>query len=120
MNILNRARKNILLKFIAEGLIRSLAFLFAIAAARYLGDSDYGQYSLAYFFAGILTIFSDWGLNLVLIRDVSRDHRLLGRYAGNILSLKILFSLLSLFLAPPLLFLLGYSGSMVLMIFFSM
>jgi O-antigen/teichoic acid export membrane protein len=120
MNILNRARKNIVLKFIAEGLIRSLAFLFVVAAARFLGDRDYGHYSLAYFLAGFLTIFSDWGLNLVLIRDVSRDHRLLGRYAGNILSLKILFSLLSLLIGPLILFLLGYSGPVVLMVFLSM
>ncbi len=91
MNLLHRARKNIVLKFVSEALIRSLAFLFVIVAARYLGDLDYGRYSLAYFFAGLLTIFSDLGLNTVLIRDVSRDHRLLGRYAGNILFIKLHF-----------------------------
>ena len=89
-------------------------------AARYLGDLDYGRYSLAYFFAGLLTIFSDLGLNTVLIRDVSRDHRLLGRYAGNILFIKILFSLTLLLLGPGLLFLLGYSRDLILMILLSM
>ncbi len=110
INLLHRARKNILLKFVSEVLIRSLAFLFIVVAARYLGDQDYGHYSLAYFFAGLLTIFSDLGLNTVLIRDVSRDHRLLASYAGNILLIKILFSLVLLFLGPGILFLLGYSG----------
>ncbi len=120
MNLLHRARKNIVLKFVSEALIRSLAFLFVIVAARYLGDLDYGRYSLAYFFAGLLTIFSDLGLNTVLIRDVSRDHRLLGRYAGNILFLKLIFSLALLLLGPGILFLLGYSRDLLLMILLSM
>ncbi|MGA3085214.1 MAG: flippase [Thermodesulfobacteriota bacterium] len=119
MNILQRARKNIVLKFISEALIRSLAFLFVIVAARYLGDRDFGQYSLAYFFAGLLTIFSDLGLNTVLIRDVSRNHLLLGRYAGNILSIKLIFSLASLILSPVILFLLGYSSDLIFMILLS-
>ena len=76
MSLLQRARKNIVLKFGAEILIRSLAFLFIIVAARYLRDRDYGYYSLAYFFAGLMTVFSDLGLSTVLIRDVSRDHTL--------------------------------------------
>jgi O-antigen/teichoic acid export membrane protein len=58
MSLLQRARKNIVLKFVSEALIRSLAFLFVIVAARYLGDLDYGHFSLAFFFAGLLTVFS--------------------------------------------------------------
>jgi O-antigen/teichoic acid export membrane protein len=119
-NLLPRARKNIVLKFLSEGLIRSLAFLFVIVTARYLGDLDYGRYSLAYFFAGMLTLFSDMGLNTVLIRDVSRDPGLLNRYAGNILFIKILFSLIFLLLGPGLLFILGYSRDLTLMILLSM
>lgn len=120
MSLLQRARKNIVLKFIAEILIRSLAFLFIIAAARYLGDRDYGQYSLAYFFAGLLTIFSDLGLSTVLIRDVSRDHTLLSRYAGNILSLKLIFSLSLLVLGPGILYWVGYPKDLTLMILVSL
>jgi O-antigen/teichoic acid export membrane protein len=120
MNLLHRARKNIVLKFLSEALTRSLAFLFVIVTARYLGDLDYGHFSLAYFFAGLLTIFSDMGLNTVLIRDVSRNHLLLGRYSGNILFIKILFSFVLLLISPGLLFILGYSKDLILMILLSM
>jgi O-antigen/teichoic acid export membrane protein len=119
MSYLQRARKNIALKFVSEALIRSLAFLLIVVAARYLGGKDYGYYSLAYFFAGLLTIFSDLGLNTVLIRDVSRHHALLERYAGNILSLKLILSVLSLLFGPILLYLLGYSRELILMILLS-
>lgn len=103
-NVLKRARKNIVLKLSAEGLIRVLSVLFVVFAARGLGDSDYGRYALSYFFAALLTLFSDWGLNTVLIRDVSRERGLLPIYTGNVLSLKLLLSLTSLMVAGPLLF----------------
>jgi O-antigen/teichoic acid export membrane protein len=119
MSLLQRARKNIVLKFLAEVLIRALAFLFIVVAARYLGDRDYGYYSLSYFFAGLLTIFTDFGLNTVLIREVSRQPGLLAKFAGHVLSLKILFSLAAFGLSPLLLLILGYSGQLILMILLS-
>ncbi len=118
--LVHRARRNIGSKLSAEILIRSLAFLFVVAAARFLGDRDYGQYSLAYFFATFLTLFSDWGLNTVLIRDVSRNRNALSPYVHNVLTLKLLFSAVSLLAAPAALWLLGYSGALLGMILLSM
>jgi O-antigen/teichoic acid export membrane protein len=120
MSLLHRARKNIFLKFLSEGLMRSLAFIFVIVTARYLGDQDYGHYSLAYFIAGLLTIFSDLGLNTILIRDVSRDPDRLTQYAGNILSIKIMVGLVLMLLSPGLLLILGYSRALIIMILLSM
>jgi len=120
MNIFHRARKNILLKFIAEALVRSLAFFFVIFSARLLGDQAFGKYALAYYLAGILTIFSDWGLNALLIREVSRQPSILGRFAGNILSIKGLLLLGLSALGPLLLWLLGYSREMIFLTFLSL
>jgi O-antigen/teichoic acid export membrane protein len=120
MNIFHRARKNILLKFIAEALVRSLAFFFVIFSARLLGDQAFGKYALAYYLAGILTIFSDWGLNALLIREVSRQPAILGRTAGNILSIKGLLLLGLSALGPLLLWLLGYSREMIFLTFLSL
>lgn len=119
-NVLKRARKNIVLKLTAEGLIRFLSVLFVVFVARGLGDADYGRYSLAYFFAALLTLFSDWGLNTVLIRDVSRRRDLLPSYGGNVLSLKMLLSGASLVAAGPLLGLMGYDPKLIGMILVSM
>ena len=120
MNLFHRARKNILLKFLAEALVRSLAFFFVIFSARILGDQAFGKVALAYYLAGILTIFSDWGLNALLIREVSRQPALLSRYAGNILSIKGLFLLGLSALGPLLLWLLGYSQEMIFLTFLSL
>lgn len=119
LNLLFRARKNIVLKFTAELLIRSLSFLFVVIVARVLGDRDYGLFSLAYFLGGLITVFSDFGLNTVLIRDVSRDHRLIRRYGGNVFSIKLVLTLILLILGPCLLGLLGYSKDLILLVFLS-
>jgi O-antigen/teichoic acid export membrane protein len=116
MSLLERARKNIALKFATEAVIRLLAMLFLVIVARRLGDQEYGKYSLVFYFAGLMTIFSDLGLNIMLVREVSRRRDLLSLYAGNILSLKMVFSLGAMGLALAILPLLGYPREMVLLI----
>ena len=117
MSLLKQARKNIALKFATEAVIRLLAMVFIVILARRLGDQDYGKYSLVFYFAGLLTIFCDLGLNTLLVREVSRRRDLLSAYAGNILSLKALLSLGVLLLTLGLLPALGYPWEMVLLIF---
>ena len=117
MSLLKQARKNIALKFATEAVIRLLAMVFIVILARRLGDQDYGKYSLVFYFAGLITIFCDLGLNTLLVREVSRRRDLLSVYAGNILSLKGLLSLGVLLLTLGLLPALGYPWEMVLLIF---
>ena len=117
MSLLKQARKNIALKFATEAVIRLLAMVFIVILARRLGDQDYGKYSLVFYFAGLITIFCDLGLNTLLVREVSRRRDLLSAYAGNILSLKGLLSLGVLLLTLGLLPAMGYPWEMVLLIF---
>jgi O-antigen/teichoic acid export membrane protein len=116
MSLLRRARKNIALKFATEAVIRLMALFFVVLVARTLGDQDYGKYALMIYMGGFLTILSDLGLNTLLIREISRDHRLLPTYAGNILSLRLLLSAGVLLLSTGLLPWMGYSRDMVLLI----
>jgi O-antigen/teichoic acid export membrane protein len=115
MSLLERARKNIALKFASEAVTRLLALLFVVIVARRLGDREYGKYSLIFYFAGLVTIFSDLGLNIMLVREISRRRDLLPDYAGNILSLKMVLSLGVLGLSLVILPLLGYPREMVLL-----
>jgi O-antigen/teichoic acid export membrane protein len=119
MNWLARARKNISLKFAAEILTRAWSFLFVVLVARYLGDQDYGKYALAYYLAGLFTIVVDCGLNIVLVRDVSRQPDLLESYSGNIFSLKLLIAAAVMALSAPALWLMGYEAELVAITFLS-
>jgi O-antigen/teichoic acid export membrane protein len=113
MNWLLRARKNISLKFAAEALSRFCSFILVVLAARYLGDQDYGKYALAYYLAGLFTIVVDFGLNIILVREVSRQPQLLESFAGNIFSLKLLISAGILALSAPILWLMGYAPELI-------
>ena len=88
-----RARRNIFYKILSES-TRILPALLFIYIARKLGDEDFGKLSFAYSFAGICFIVADFGLSTLLIRNVSRQKELTREYVGNILTLKIVLSLI--------------------------
>ncbi|ODS32214.1 MAG: membrane protein [Candidatus Scalindua rubra] len=92
--LIKRARRNIFYKILSES-TRFLPALLFIYIARKLGDEDFGKLSFAYSFTGICIIVADFGLNTILIRNVSRQKELTREYVGNIFVLKIVLSLIS-------------------------
>ncbi len=105
---LRRAGKNIFYKAIAEILSRFIYLFFFIYMARHLGASDFGLFSFAFSFAGIFVLLVDPGLNILLTRDVARDRSLAPKYSNNIFTVKILLSIITLFLLLNALLLFGY------------
>ncbi len=92
--LVNRAKRNIFYKFLSE-FSRILPALLFVYTARKLGDENFGKLSFAYSFTGICIIVADFGLNTILIRNVSRHKELTSEYIGNIFVLKIILSLIS-------------------------
>ena len=92
--LIQRARRNIFYKCLSE-FSRILPALLFIYIARKLGDENFGKLSFAYSFTGICIVVADFGLNTILIRNVSRQKELAREYIGNIFVLKIVLSLIS-------------------------
>lgn len=67
-----------------------LAILLTPVAARVLGDSDFGRYSLASTLMYFVFLFSDLGLNTWITREGARDASALGRLFPSALALKLL------------------------------
>jgi O-antigen/teichoic acid export membrane protein len=105
---LRRAGKNIFYKAIAEILSRFIYLFFFIYMARHLGSSDFGLFSFAFSFVGIFVLLVDPGLNILLTRDVARDRSLAPKYSNNIFTVKLILSIITLFLLWIALILLGY------------
>lgn len=57
---------------------------------RYLGSELYGIYSFVLAFIGIFTVFIDFGIDKMLIREVSKNKDKLEEYVGSISALKII------------------------------
>jgi len=65
-----------------------------ILAGRYLGDVNYGIFTFSLAFVFTIEIFMDFGLSELTQRSVARDKSLALRYLGNLLTWKIIVSVL--------------------------
>jgi len=79
-----------------------------IFVARKLGASQFGIYMFALSFVGIVTAFGFFGQDIVLAREVARDHSRLEEYYSDAMVARSLFSV------PPLLLvlLIAWAGGM--------
>ncbi len=67
--------------------------------ARYLGVTPYGQYIFAITYLAIFNIISGFGIDTILIREISRDKLNSSKLLGCGMMIKAFFSLVSLVLA---------------------
>ncbi|MGD2078263.1 MAG: oligosaccharide flippase family protein, partial [Chloroflexota bacterium] len=74
---------------------RAIDFVFAAFYLRILGPSDAGAYATAIIIAGWFEIISNWGLNTLIIREVSKDKSQASRYLLNTSILRIATSLIA-------------------------
>ncbi|RIK20768.1 MAG: hypothetical protein DCC51_07070, partial [Anaerolineae bacterium] len=62
---------------------KGIDFVFAAFYLRVLGPADAGSFATAIATAGIFEIVANYGLNILLIRDVSQDRSQAGRFLFN-------------------------------------
>jgi O-antigen/teichoic acid export membrane protein len=62
---------------------RAIDFVFAAFYLRILGPGDAGKYATAIIIAGWFEIVANWGLNTLIIREVSKDRNQASRYLLN-------------------------------------
>ncbi|MCE7697680.1 MAG: flippase [Methanobacterium paludis] len=96
MNKIQIIAKNIGLLFISQIVNIVLGFVYIIYTARYLGVAGFGIFSFALAFTGIFGVLSDLGLNMLTVREVSRDKALANKYLGNIIIIKVILALITL------------------------
>jgi len=73
---------------------KAIDFVFAAFYLRLLGPADAGSFATAIATAGIFEIVANYGLNILLIRDVSQDRSLAGRFLLNSSVLRIFTALI--------------------------
>lgn len=93
--MLNKIIKNTAWISIANVIGKGLAFLLAIYIARYLGAELYGKFSFALSLVGILAVVADFGLNNLTIREIARKKEATKKYLDNLITLKLLLSVIS-------------------------
>lgn len=81
--------KNVLWLFSGQIIGRGLRALLIIFAVRSLSASDWGAFSYALSLAATFTIFSDIGINALIVKEGSRDYSLIAKYITTGLFLKL-------------------------------
>ena len=94
MSHARKIAKNILCLIIAQIITLISSVILASLLARTLLPESYGKYTFAFSLTAIFAIFIDLGLNTLIIRDISRQKKVLGRYINNILTMQIVSSVL--------------------------
>ena len=77
-------------------LIQLAIFVFL---ARSLRKDDFGVFSFGFAFSMIAVIIADFGLSLLLVREISRDKKSASKYLSNSIYAKIILSVITLILA---------------------
>ena len=91
-----RLVKNSLAPILLNLFNRGIDFAFAFIMLRILGPHDAGIYYYAIVVFGWFDIFTNFGLNTLLTREVSRDHSMAGRYLFNTSLLRLGLALLGI------------------------
>jgi len=87
--------KNVSILGISSVVTTVLGFFLLIYIARYLGEVEYGKYSFAISFTSLFVIFTNVGINNLIIREIARNKELINEYITSVLAIRLPLSFLS-------------------------
>jgi len=97
---------NAMFLLIGNLMSKALMFCFMVVAVRKLTAESFGELSVARTFVILFSVLVDFGITNLIVRDVSNNHELAGKYFVNIVLLRVVCSLVCLvfFLILPVAF----------------
>lgn len=112
MSAIGRIVRNTLWQIVGQAvhLILSLAVLAVIP--RYLGVEEYGKYSLVFVIITLFANLTDFGINDIVVRELSKDRSKIARIVLELLALKTAIGLAVIAISISAVAILGYSEDM--------
>ena len=109
--ITNNAKlaKNIGMLSFARLFTKLVAFIFSAWIGRNLGVKDFGLYSLGMTWAVIVFSIVEFGLEIIIRREVARNPEVAHKYLSNSLSIRLVSSFFALVLVYIITNVIGYS-----------
>lgn len=94
--------------------VKAFALLISINLARYLGVEYFGEYNFVIAYLSFFTFVANFGLDSILIRDISRNKFNVNILVSNVLMFRILTSLFSIILSISIINFLDYSAETII------
>lgn len=100
---------NTIIQFSGKGISVILGFLTVALLTRYLGAGRYGNFTLIFAYMSFFSVFADFGLQITMVKELSKKNTYSNNIYGTYLWLKIILVLLSTILALIALLFFPYS-----------
>ena len=84
---------------VSQIIARLIQLAIFVFLARSLRKEDFGVFSFGFAFSMISVIVADFGLSLLLVREISRDKKSASKYLSNSIYAKIVLSVITVILA---------------------
>ena len=92
----SKTLRNSMLVVGARAVAKLAVFVVIVLLWRHLGADHYGRFATMIVYVTLVGVIADLGLQTVFIRDASRDRTVFTRYLANLLSARLLLSLVAL------------------------
>jgi O-antigen/teichoic acid export membrane protein len=97
----------------AKVVARLIALVTVIATLQHLGDSRYGSFTTLVNYTAIVSVVLDLGFNVLFVREGARHRHEIQRYLRNVMSFRLVMSVVSLALLAAALGLAGLDSLLV-------
>jgi O-antigen/teichoic acid export membrane protein len=109
----SRALRNTVIVLTAKAGARLVALVTVIATLNYLTPAPYGAFTTLVNYSAIVSVLLDLGFNTLFVREGARHPNEIQRYLRNVMSLRLLMSIVSFVLLAAVLMLAGLGGLLI-------
>jgi O-antigen/teichoic acid export membrane protein len=103
-----RVASNTAVQIAGKGIVLGFGLASLAVLTRYLGPTEYGKYTLALMYMQLFGVLADVGLFTTVVREISKDRSRTDELVGNVLTLRLLLSLVVIAVAAGVSLLLPY------------
>lgn len=97
-----------------------LSFFYFWYISSRLATANFGEYTYALSFAGIVAVFIELGLTVVFVREAAKDVDKTEKYLRNVLGLKLVFSIMAIGIAVLIINLLGDRAEVIKLVYLAL
>ena len=117
MNATKKVLSNTTFIIVGNFVNKLISLLILIILTRHFDVSDFGKFSFVIFYITFFGIFTDLGLNTILVRECSRQPEKASKLLGNAIVIKFSYTVLSALASSLLIFLLGYPPDVRILVY---
>jgi O-antigen/teichoic acid export membrane protein len=108
LSTVQRVAKNTGIVIVGNVIFRLVSLVVTIYLARYLGTVGFGKYSFVFAYLAFFDVILDLGLQIILVRDISRDPSNAPKLFGNAFIIRLILTIFAVALSIVLITLMSY------------